>query len=86
MYVAAVLLSQYVLWWMTSSSSSSVSTAYAGYSLADHMVSSVWTSASEKTIDVAVPIAFASYAWWVIRALRATSGTLVGLPVRASAW
>lgn len=86
MYVAATLLSQYVLAWVSSSSSSSVSTTYGGYSLSDRLVSSVWASTWEETFDVAVPVAFACFAWWVVLTLRAPFGTLVGPPVRVPAW
>lgn len=86
LYVMATLLSQYVLAWETSSSSSSVSTTYAGYSLSNRLVSSVWASTWEETFDIAVPIGFACFAWWVIRTLRAPFGTLVGPPVRVPAW
>lgn len=86
LYVVAVLLSQYVLSWVTSSSSSSVSTTYAGYSLSDRVVSSVWASTWEETFDVAVPIGLACFAWWVVRTLRAPFGTLVSPPLRVPAW
>ncbi len=86
LYVVAALLSQYVLSWVTSSSSSSVSTTYASYSLSDRLVSSVWASTWEETFDVAVPVGFACFAWWVVRTLRAPFGTLVGPPVRVPAW
>lgn len=86
LYVMATLLSQYVLAAATSSSRSSVSTAYAGYSLTERLVSSVWASTWEETFDVAVPIAFACFIWWAIRSLRAPIGTLVGPPTRVPAW
>lgn len=86
LYVVATLLSQYVLAWVTSSSSSSVSTSYAGYSLSERLVSSVWASTWEETLDVAVPIGFACLVWWAVRSLRAPFGTLVGPPLRVPAW
>jgi len=86
LYVVAALLSQYVLSWVTSSSSSSVSTTYAGYSLSDRVVSSVWASTWEETLDVAVPIGLACSAWWLVRTLRAPFGTLVSPPLRVPAW
>jgi hypothetical protein len=86
LYVVAMLLSQYVLSWLSSSSSSSVSTTYASYSLSDRLVSSVWASTWEETFDVAVPIGFVCFAWWVLRTLRAPFGMLVGPPVRVPAW
>lgn len=86
LYVMTMLASQYVLSWVTSSSSSSVSTTYAGYSVSDRLVSSVWASTWEETFDVAVPVGFACFAWWVVRTLRAPFGTLVGPPVRVPAW
>jgi hypothetical protein len=86
LYVVAALLSQYVLSWVTSASSSSVSTTYAGYSLSDRVVSSVWASTWEETLDVAVPIGLACFAWWVVRTLRAPFGTLVTPPLRVPAW
>ncbi len=86
LYVMATLLSQYVLAAVTSSSGSSVSTAYAGYSPVERLVSSVWASTWEETFDVAVPIAFACFIWWAIRSLRAPVGTLVGPPTRVPAW
>lgn len=86
LYVVAILLSKYVLSWVTSSSSSSVSTSYAGYSFSERLASSVWASTWEETFDVAVPIGFACVIWWAVRSLLAPFGTLVGPPLRIPAW
>lgn len=86
LYVMATLASQYLLSWLTSSSSPSVSATYAGYSLSDRLVSGVWASNWEETFDVAVPIGFACFVWWMVRRRRATAGTLVEPPLRIPAW